>query len=77
MDQAKSGFIRKLFIKGRGAEIFIQIGTSPLEIPRQLDSTFKLCILFHLKKYFQFHPFSQISNCFKKYVWDPAFVDEI
>jgi hypothetical protein len=26
MDQAKSGIIRKLFIKGRGAENFIKIG---------------------------------------------------
>ncbi len=50
MDQAKSGLIRTLFIKGRGAEIFSQFARplsceSHLKIPRNLAQLLAIRIL--------------------------------
>ncbi len=50
MDLAKSGLIQKIFIKGRGAEIFRKIGPPPscessLKIPRHLGQLLAIRIL--------------------------------
>jgi hypothetical protein len=52
MDLAKSGLIRKLFIKGRGAEVFRKFvrppsSDSPLKIPHHLVQLLAISILIH------------------------------
>jgi hypothetical protein len=50
MDQSKSGLIRRLFIKGTGAEVFrkavrLPSSENPLKIPRQIVQLLAIRIL--------------------------------
>jgi hypothetical protein len=49
MDLAKSGLIRKLIIKWRGAEVFRQIGTFPMSYESNFISPHQLVQLLAIR----------------------------